>query len=141
MLVITVLITLGLLANIIMMNRQAHWSGLIITIEIAFMLLLLSETIFYWVKRKAIVHRWLARGHVYCIFFGFLVVPAFLVFSDYYALASRASRVHWEYAACWGLFLLGHVFFVSALVKMFTEKRLPPAEDANNVNLLDDVFN
>lgn len=94
--------------------------------------MLIVETIAYWLLRKATIRRSLIWFHVGALWFSFLflafitgVVQVYMSAnyspSDFYSAAVLMARI--RFGLFWGAVVIGHIFFVVAIVDAFRNKR------------------
>jgi hypothetical protein len=131
--------------------RVGHWTLLIFVLIFLWPMLVFIETVIYWVIRRRIFDPRQAWVHLFSMIFVFVVFPVIrlrmtgLFTSRNVPVRSTLNHGNFidfksQFLIIWGLLILGHVFFVSVLIKAFS-KELPAAQEGEeSVNLLDDII-
>ncbi|OQP65220.1 hypothetical protein A3860_16245 [Niastella vici] len=104
-------------------------------------LVLLVETIIYWVIRKRIKERKWVWVNLWLSLFGFVILRLLylLILFIYYSFSTYhsplvtilVSRI--EYYGCWSCIIFGQIFFIVAVVRNYSNKNTLQPADPNDL--------
>ena len=102
--------------------------------------LILVETIIYWVIRRKVKERKWVWAHLLFSLFAFVVVKILYILAPFIFTFDGVDRGYHklnlinqiQYYCFWFSFIIGHIFFIIAIIQSFSKNNSPQIDDAND---------